>query len=147
MPLFSRYVSKNFPVRSLRGGGGTLPACYATALTALPSCGSHSGYLLWDLHCQSEESGCVHLLLWMKETKNCNELFHFVSGANVRHKSMQGLTAFDCIIDFDEWLECGFFTDEIKARLKGKETYVPMWDKRACKVWQHLIASLTLMNG
>ena len=37
---------------------------------------------------------------------------------------MQGLTAFDCIIDFDEWLECGFFTDEIKARLKGKGTFL-----------------------
>ncbi|XP_041471768.1 uncharacterized protein LOC121421175 isoform X1 [Lytechinus variegatus] len=40
-------------------------------------------------------------------------------GANVRHKNIQGLTAFDCIIDFDEWLECGFFTDEVKARLKA----------------------------
>ncbi|XP_071809537.1 uncharacterized protein [Asterias amurensis] len=41
------------------------------------------------------------------------------AGANVRHKNLQGLTSFDCIIDFDEWLECGFFTDEIKARLKA----------------------------
>ncbi|XP_071500405.1 uncharacterized protein [Diadema antillarum] len=41
------------------------------------------------------------------------------AGANVRHKNIQGLTAFDCIIDFDEWLECGFFTDEVKARLKA----------------------------
>ncbi|XP_022088281.1 uncharacterized protein LOC110977993 isoform X2 [Acanthaster planci] len=41
------------------------------------------------------------------------------AGANVRHKNLQGLTAFDCILDFDEWLECGFFTDEIKARLKA----------------------------
>ncbi|PIK38561.1 putative tankyrase-2 [Apostichopus japonicus] len=41
-----------------------------------------------------------------------------LAGANVRHKNFQGLTAFDCILDYDEWLECGCFTDEIKARLK-----------------------------
>ncbi|XP_071830490.1 uncharacterized protein [Apostichopus japonicus] len=42
-----------------------------------------------------------------------------LAGANVRHKNFQGLTAFDCILDYDEWLECGCFTDEIKARLKA----------------------------
>ncbi len=30
-----------------------------------------------------------------------------------------GLTAFDYIVDFEEWIECGYFTEEIKARLKG----------------------------
>lgn len=30
-----------------------------------------------------------------------------------------GLTALDLINDFDEWIECGFFTEEIVARLKG----------------------------
>ena len=50
-----------------------------------------------------------------------NVLILINSGANVRHKNLQGLTSFDCIIDFDEWLECGFFTDEIKARLKGED--------------------------
>lgn len=36
-----------------------------------------------------------------------------------------GQTAFDYIIDYDEWIECGYFDDEIKARLKGK------WNQRA----------------
>ncbi|XP_064635397.1 uncharacterized protein LOC135492725 [Lineus longissimus] len=40
-------------------------------------------------------------------------------GANVRCKNVQGLTAFDCILDFDEWIECGYFSEEIKARLKA----------------------------
>jgi hypothetical protein len=31
-----------------------------------------------------------------------------------------GLTAFDYIVDYDEWIECGYFMDDIKARLKGK---------------------------
>ena len=31
-----------------------------------------------------------------------------------------GLTAFDFISDFEEWIECGYFNEEIKARLKGK---------------------------
>ncbi len=30
-----------------------------------------------------------------------------------------GLTAFDFIMDYDEWIECGYFGDEIRARLKG----------------------------
>lgn len=31
-----------------------------------------------------------------------------------------GLTALDYIVDYDEWIDCGYFGDEIKARLKGK---------------------------
>ncbi|CAH3027343.1 unnamed protein product, partial [Porites evermanni] len=30
-----------------------------------------------------------------------------------------GLTAFDFISDFEEWIECGYFNEEIKARLKA----------------------------
>ncbi|XP_071956727.1 uncharacterized protein [Antedon mediterranea] len=41
------------------------------------------------------------------------------NGANIRHRNKQGTTPFDCIVDFDDWLECGFFTDEVKARLKA----------------------------
>ena len=33
---------------------------------------------------------------------------------------LTGLTAFDFISDFEEWIECGYFNEEIKARLKGK---------------------------
>lgn len=32
---------------------------------------------------------------------------------------LAGLTAFDFISDFEEWIECGYFNEEIKARLKG----------------------------
>ena len=32
---------------------------------------------------------------------------------------LAGLTAFDFISDFEEWIECGYFSEEIKARLKG----------------------------
>lgn len=40
-------------------------------------------------------------------------------GANVRHKNGQGLTAFDYIVDFEEWIDSGYFSEEIKARLKA----------------------------
>jgi len=40
-------------------------------------------------------------------------------GANVRSRNLQGLTAFDFISDFEEWIECGYFSEEIKARLKA----------------------------
>ena len=32
---------------------------------------------------------------------------------------VSGLTAFDFILDYDEWIECGYFSDEIRARLKA----------------------------
>ena len=31
-----------------------------------------------------------------------------------------GLTAFEFISDFEEWIELGYFDDHMKARLKGK---------------------------
>ena len=34
--------------------------------------------------------------------------------------SLLGLTAFDFITDFEEWIDSGYFTEEIKARLKGE---------------------------
>ena len=33
--------------------------------------------------------------------------------------SLVGLTAFDFISDFEEWIDCGYFNEEIQARLKG----------------------------
>ena len=38
--------------------------------------------------------------------------------------SIQGMTAFDFVVDYDEWIECGYFNDEIRARLKGVFTCV-----------------------
>ncbi|GFS25893.1 ankyrin-3 [Elysia marginata] len=40
-------------------------------------------------------------------------------GANVRQKNVHGLTAFDHIVDFEEWIGSGYFSDEITARLKA----------------------------
>ena len=44
----------------------------------------------------------------------------FLVGADVRLRNFQGATAFDLISDYDEWIECGYFTDEVLARLKGR---------------------------
>lgn len=41
-------------------------------------------------------------------------------GANLRYKNQQGLTAFDFVVDYEEWVDCGYFSDEIRARLKGE---------------------------
>ena len=49
-------------------------------------------------------------------------------GANVRSRNAQGLTAFDFIMDYDEWIESGYFTDEIRARLKGDDLLLPSKD-------------------
>ncbi|XP_050411091.1 uncharacterized protein LOC126825502 [Patella vulgata] len=40
-------------------------------------------------------------------------------GSTVKHKNMQGLTAFDYIVDFEEWIESGYFTEDVRARLKA----------------------------
>ena len=32
---------------------------------------------------------------------------------------IEGMAAFDCVVDYDEWIECGYFNEEIRARLKG----------------------------
>jgi len=40
-------------------------------------------------------------------------------GANVRSRNLQGLTAFDFITDFEEWIESSYFTEEMRARLKA----------------------------
>ncbi|XP_030070992.1 uncharacterized protein LOC115477963 [Microcaecilia unicolor] len=39
-------------------------------------------------------------------------------GANVHHKDNRGLTAFDYITDFDEWLQSGLFSDPILVLLE-----------------------------
>lgn len=39
-----------------------------------------------------------------------------------------GLMAFDYILEYDEWIECGYFSEEIVARLKG---IVSSWHKLA----------------
>lgn len=43
-----------------------------------------------------------------------------------------GLTAFDFISDFEEWIECCYFSEEIKARLKGLSArihyFIPVGD-------------------
>lgn len=40
-------------------------------------------------------------------------------GANVKTRNLQGLTAFDFISDFEEWIDCGYFSEEMRARLKA----------------------------
>ncbi|KAI0208355.1 hypothetical protein LSAT2_006969 [Lamellibrachia satsuma] len=40
-------------------------------------------------------------------------------GANVRTKNIHGMTALDFVVDYDEWIECGYFNEEIRARLKA----------------------------
>ena len=38
-----------------------------------------------------------------------------------------GLTAFDYIVDFEEWIDSGYFSEEIKARLKGGQILDKTW--------------------
>ncbi|CAL1541164.1 unnamed protein product [Lymnaea stagnalis] len=41
------------------------------------------------------------------------------NGANMRQKNIYGHAAFDHIEDFEEWINSGYFSDDIVARLKG----------------------------
>ena len=58
-----------------------------------------------DPFCKTEQG---FGLFWWKKINNHMHLLH------------PGLTAFDHIVDFEEWIECGYFTEDVKARLKGK---------------------------
>ena len=55
-----------------------------------------------------------------------------------------GLTALDFILDFDEWIECGYFSDEIRARLKGKHFLFQIF-KRNIKIKLSLIRNIKLI--
>ena len=37
----------------------------------------------------------------------------------MRLRNYQGLSAFDLISEYDEWIESGCFDDDVVARLKG----------------------------
>ncbi|XP_070560695.1 uncharacterized protein [Ptychodera flava] len=62
---------------------------------------------------------CTPLFFAMQANNMYSASVLIDNGSNVRHKNIQGLTAFDCILDFDEWIECPYFSDEMKARLKA----------------------------
>ena len=48
-----------------------------------------------------------------------------ISGADIRRHNDNGLTPLDLIHDFDEWVNCQLFSDDVVARFKGK--------RRACR--------------
>lgn len=48
-----------------------------------------------------------------------NACILIMNGANAKVKNLQGLTAFDFVIDFDEWINSGYFDEETQARLKA----------------------------
>ena len=61
---------------------------------------------------------------------------------------LTGLTAFDFISDFEEWIECGYFNEEIKARLKGKPSIHKRvsLDKPVTKLSLHLSLTFLLLQ-
>ncbi|XP_052800686.1 uncharacterized protein LOC128231667 isoform X4 [Mya arenaria] len=65
------------------------------------------------------EEGCTPLFFATQSNNKFAACVLISQGANVRQKNSQGLTAFDYIVDFEEWIECGYFNEEIKARLKA----------------------------
>ncbi|KAL4225169.1 hypothetical protein ACF0H5_015861 [Mactra antiquata] len=65
------------------------------------------------------EEGCTPLFFAAQSNNKYAACILIEQGANVRQKNAQGLTAFDYIVDFEEWIECGYFNEEIKARLKA----------------------------
>lgn len=63
--------------------------------------------------------GCTPLFFATQSNNKFAACVLIEQGANVRQKNSQGLTAFDYIVDFEEWIDCGYFNEEIKARLKA----------------------------
>ena len=61
---------------------------------------------------------------------------------------LTGLTAFDFISDFEEWIECSYFNEEIKARLKGKPSIHERLslEKPVTKLSLHLCLTFLLLQ-
>lgn len=66
----------------------------------------------------------------------CNRNKHLVSG----------LTAFDFISDFEEWIDCGYFSEEIKARLKGSVVYKVFFENNVAKKTNLLVPAYSLQS-
>lgn len=67
----------------------------------------------------TNEEGCTPLFFSTQSNNKFAACVLIEQGSNVRQKNNQGLTAFDHIVDFEEWIECGYFTEDVKARLKA----------------------------
>uniref|UniRef100_UPI00398EB846 uncharacterized protein n=1 Tax=Pristiophorus japonicus TaxID=55135 RepID=UPI00398EB846 len=95
------------------------------------------------LHLAALKGSCSELLILLLSNNakidvlncdHCTPLFYAVQasnhygtslliqyGANIKRKNNQGVSAFDLIQDYHEWIESGFFTEEIIALLKNYE--------------------------
>lgn len=56
-----------------------------------------------------------------------------------------GLTAFDYITDFEEWIDSGYFSEEIKARLKGRLLHIA--SSLIIFMFINILCSLPLFNA
>ncbi|XP_030845217.1 uncharacterized protein LOC754486 isoform X2 [Strongylocentrotus purpuratus] len=113
-----RFLFKHGADLDQRYAGGNTPVHYAAGMTGPTDILELLIEYGADLDSVNEDN-CTPLFFATQSNNYFAASVLLNGGGNVRHKNIQGLTAFDCIIDFDEWLECGFFTDEVKARLKA----------------------------
>ena len=69
------------------------------------------------------EKGTVKFLKFSHKKSNLNLHVKFPThahaGADFACCDIHGKTAFDYIKDYEEWMECGYFTQDTRARLKG----------------------------
>ncbi|XP_060080381.1 uncharacterized protein LOC132559772 [Ylistrum balloti] len=113
-----KFLLENEADPSPRYPGGNTCLHYAAGLTG----SSEVLELLLDHGAEVDpvdDNGCTPLFFATQANNQVAACVLIEQNANVRHKNSQGLTAFDYIVDFEEWIECGYFTDEINARLKA----------------------------
>ncbi|XP_070571606.1 ankyrin repeat domain-containing protein 7-like [Ptychodera flava] len=100
-----------------RYAGGNTPLHYSAGMTGptdiLETLLSYGA----DVDALNDDQ-CTPLFFAMQGNNMYSASLLIDNGSNLGHKNIQGLTAFDFILNFDEWIECPYFSDEIKARLK-----------------------------
>ncbi len=62
---------------------------------------------------------CLSRSLWLTPLMFSGPLPCLCVGADYRTTDASGQCAFDYISDYEEWMDCGYFSDDVRARLKG----------------------------
>ena len=71
-----------------------------------------------SLECSQRDS-CASIAATMAAALS-HKLLLCILGADYKCKDSSGMCALDYILDYEEWMDCSHFNDDMRARLKGE---------------------------
>ena len=72
-----------------------------------------------------------------------HKLLLCILGADYKCKDSSGMCALDYILDYEEWMDCSHFNDDMRARLKGENYCVDASCPIQCRCLQDRVRKLT----